>query len=275
MKAFYSILNTSIRPIAKEQLSIGLFMSDSVRSYFHYSHEKLYLTRKLLSNNSFNLLKGYLEGLREDIYKKSPEEGLSGVSPDYFNYLSVYNNNLITFSKPTPINIELSQDNFEKLFEKFVFNYEKYLVVEHQVKKSSLDLMRKELYPKIERHVNLNRTFTPKEIPSLIIPKVKVNFIGRNDKPVAGETINFEVGSNALSNQLSHFISLIKAFELEKEKGKYYVIGDEPSKTQFPEQHSTWKHLVSSKLVDFVPVNEVEKISNYISRHKVRPFIQE
>ena len=275
MKVFYSILYTTIRPIAKEQLSIGLFMSDTVNSYFHYSHEKLSLTRKLLSENSYNLLKGYLEGLLADITPKSSNSELGSLTSNYLDYLSVYSNNLITFSKPAVIDIELNQDNFEKLFEKFVFNYDKHLLIAKNVKNTPIECVKRELYPKIEEHVNLNTFLTQKEVPSLIIPKVKVNFIGRNDIPVAGEAINFESTSNLISNQLSRFISLIKAFEMDKEKGKYFILGNEPSQTDFPEQHLTWEHLLSSKLVDFVSLNEMEKVSDYMSEHNVRPFFEE
>lgn len=274
MNVFYSILYTSIRPIAKEQLSIGLFVSDSQRTFFHFSSEKLNLTRRLLSDNSFHLLKGYLEGLRKDIEKRGEAKGFTNISPEYFNYLSNYSNNLISFSKPTQINIELDQIIFEKLFEKFVFSYEKALP-DQILKKNPLDYIKKHLYPKIESRVNLNQVLTPKEIPSLIIPKVKVNFIGQNNRPVAGDALNFEASSYTLSNQISHFISLIKAFELEQKVGKYFILGEEPSKRDFPEQHSTWKHITDSGLIEFVPSNEIETVSDYMNKHNVRPFVED
>jgi hypothetical protein len=197
MKTFYSILYTTIRPIANEQLSIGLFMSDSKKSYFHFSNEKVNFTKRLLTPSSFNLLKNYLEGLKIDIQKDENERGFSNFSPEYFNYLASYSNNLISFSKPTPINIELNKESFEKLFEKFVFNYEHNLV-DHTVKNQTIEFIKKSFYPQIKKRVNINQTLTPNELPNLIIPKVKVDFIGKNDSPVAGGAVNFEAGITTL-----------------------------------------------------------------------------
>jgi hypothetical protein len=273
MKVFYSILYASIKPIANEQLSIGFFMSDSSKTFFHFSNEKINFSKKLLSASAFNMLKNYLEGLDREFNSKS-NNGDDRIIPLDFNYLSNYSNNIVSFSKPTPINIELSQNSFEKLFEKFVFRYEK-RIREEKGKTNAFSIVKKELYPKIENHVNLDKTLTQLDVPSLIIPKVKVNFIGRNERPVAGDAINFEAGTNALTNQISHFISLIKAFELEKKTGKYFVIGNEPSKIEFPEQHSTWEHFMDSKIVEFVPLNEMDKISEYMDIHNVQPFVKE
>ena len=276
MKAFYSILYTSVRPIAKEQLSIGFFMFDGTKSFFHFSNEKVNLTKRLLTESSFVMLKNYLEGLRRDIQISGHEKGFSNISPDYFNYLSNYSNNLISFSKPTSIDVELSQDNFEKLFEKFVFNYEKIQTIqEHQNKGFSLEFARKQLYPKIKERVNLNQVLTPKEVPHLVIPKVKVDFIGKNDSPVAGGAINFESGIGSLSNNISHFVTLISALHKGKKDGQYYLIGEEPKKKEFPEQHATWKQVHQSNLIDFVPLNEIEKVSTYMNKHKVKPFLKE
>jgi hypothetical protein len=273
MKAFYSILYTTIRPIAKEQLSIGLFMSDSKKSYFHFSNEKVSLAKRLLTNSSYSLLRSYLEGLRKDIQMRDDDSGFSDISPEYFNYLSNYCNNLISFSKPTPINIEFNKESFEKLFEKLVFNYERN--VEHIVKNQTVDFVRKKFYPQIKERVNLNQTLTPLEIPNLIIPKVKVDFIGKNDIPVAGGAVNFEAGMTGLVNNISHFVTLISALETDNKTGQYYLIGEEPSKKNFPEQHSAWKQVHDSNQIDFVPLKEIEKISHYLDKHNVHPFIEE
>ncbi len=268
MKVYYSILYASIKPIVKEQLSIGLFMSNGKESFFHYSHEKLNLTKKLLTHEGYTMIKEYLEGLSQDINSET-ERNYKHDSPEYLNYLSNYSNNLISFSKPTSISIDFNKDNFKKLFEKFIFTYIE--EIPYVIRETPLSIVKEELYPKIEKRVNWNKTLTPKEIPSLVIPKVMVSFIGRNDRPVAGDVIDFTAGITSISNHISHFVTLIKA--LENKPGKYYVIGEEPDKKQLPEHYSTWKHLIDSKLVDFVPVDETEKVSNYMDLHDVKPFI--
>lgn len=273
MKVFYSILSTSIRSIANEQLSIGLIMCDSAKTYFHFSADKLNLVRKLYSEPAFLMVKSYLEGLEADI-AKSTNSDLRNLTQANLNYLSDYCNNLITFSKPAVIDVALAADTFEMLFEKFVFKYEKNSSNRLKVRNRDIEHIKNNLYPKIETHVNLNTFITQKEAPNLIIPKVKVDFIGRNGIPVVGEAINFEATTNRISNQLSRFVSLIKAFELDNEKGKYFVIGNEPVKNEFPEQHATWASLVRSNLVEFVSVNDMECVADYMSVHNVHPFFE-
>jgi hypothetical protein len=268
MKVFYSILYVSIKPVVNEQLSIGLFLSDGNSAFFHYSVEKLNLTRKLISDDSFSMISQYIDGLNQDI--NGEEKYFKDISLGYFNYLSDYNNNLISFSKPTPININFEEEVFKKLFEKFVFKYKSEVVpLVHKV--TPLSRVKEVLYPSIKRRVNIDKTLTPKEIPTLLVPRVKVDFIGLNDYPVAGDVIDFNAGINSISNNIGHFTTLINA--LDGRNGKYYIIGEEPSRTLYPEQHSTWSQIHNSKSIEFVPLNEIETVSKYMEDHKVKPFV--
>lgn len=270
MKAFYSIMYISSKPVVKEQLSIGLFMSNGETSFFHYANEKLGLVRKLLVDDSFELIKSYLEGFAADIGNASGN--FKSSRPDYFSYLSDYNNNLIAFSKPVSINLELNQSNFVKLFEKFVFKYIPQ-PVEYKMPVTPHHVVKEQLYPKIKSRVNINKKLTPKEVPGLLIPKVTVDFIGRNDNPVAGEVMDFTSASSTLSNNIGHFMTLIDA--LKKDHGKYYIIGEEPHKNQFQEQHFIWSQIRKSDSIEFVSLKETEKISQYMEKHHVRPFVVE
>jgi hypothetical protein len=60
---------------------------------------------------------------------------------------------------------------------------------------------------------------------------------------------------------------------LENIKGQYYIIGKEPDKRNYKEQHDNWLHIRDSGLIEFVDVNETQKISEYIERHDVKPFV--
>lgn len=268
MNVFYSIVYVSIKPIANEQLSVGLFLSNGSDVFFHYSPEKLNLIHKLLSDDAFDLVKHYIEGFNQDI--NSEKRNFKHSHADYFSYLSDYNNNLITFSKPTQVSLKADKMVFQTLFEKFVFKF-KAEVKNYVTKESPLTVVKEGLYPLIRERVNINKTLTTKEIPNLLVSKVKVNFIGQNNKPVVGDVIDFESGTNAIDNKIGHFTTLIDA--LNKKPGKYYIIGEEPSKKLFPEQHATWVQVHNSKSLEFVPLNEVEKISEYMKRHNVKPFV--
>ena len=267
MNSSYSIIYLSLKPTVQEQIAIGLLLTDGKEAYFHYSAEKFKHVSKLMSSETFEFIKNYLSGLNSEIQ----DTKLS--SFDYLNYLSNYRNNLITFSKPVNINIDVTRENFKNLFEKFIFEYEKETVTHVLNEPSGIyNSVKTKLYPEIKQHVNLDEKLTSDKIPTLLIP-VKVAFIGKNDAPVTGEIINFEDKFNHIKSRVGEYLALIKAFELEKIQGKYFVIGKEPDKNSNVEQHNTWKHIKDSNFMTFVDADETEQISDYMKNHNVVPFL--
>ena len=61
---------------------------------------------------------------------------------------------------------------------------------------------------------------------------------------------------------------------MENRKGQYYIVGKEPDKKAFPEQHSNWQHIRQSGLIDFVDLDEMDKIAVYVEQHSVKPFVE-
>jgi len=276
MKSFYSILQVPIRPAGQEVVNLGLLLMGDQESYFRFSNRKLEFVKKLIPENSFALLRSYLFGLSEKIKTEDELLQTKFKSTEFVSYLANYNNNLITFSKPTPIDLETSERTYQLLFEKFIFTYEEDAQSETAIQLVSLqNHLKKSLYPRIRQRVNLNQTLTTKEIPTLLVPSVKVNFIGQNNIPVAGQGVDFEKSTDQITNNVSRLISLIKAFEMEDvKKGQYYIIGKEPDKRNYKEQHDNWLHIRSSNLIEFVDIDETEKISEYIEKHNVKPFVE-
>jgi hypothetical protein len=275
MNSFYSILTVPIRPSSQEQLNIGLLLFDERNLVFKFSNRKLDFIKKLLPENSFNLLKSYVFGLAEKLNSSENERWKSKFSStEFIGYLSNYNNNLITFSKPTAIELEANDVNYKALFERFIFQFDSALI--QGVSKHSMSIkneLKYNLYPRIKERVNLDQTITSKEIPTLLVPSVKVNFIGQNDLPLAGQGVDFESSTTLISTNISKLISLIKAFDMDNRKGQYYIVGKEPDKKAFPEQHDNWQHIWKSNLLEFVDVDEMDKIARYVEQHNVRPFI--
>jgi hypothetical protein len=275
MKSFYSILQIPIRPAGQEQLNIGLLFVGDGQSYFKFSNKKLEFIKKLIPSGSHNLLRSYLFGLSEKMKVDNEAPQSKFRNPDFVSYLSNYNNNLLVFSKPVAIDLEVNEKNYQTLFEKFVFSFDEDAEVTIGLTPVSLQhQLKTNLYPKIKLRVNLDKTLTTKEIPSLLVPSVKVNFIGQNYIQVAGQGVDFEMSPEKITNSVSRLISLIKAFELDTaKKGKYFIIGKEPDKSKFDEQHRNWEHIKTSGLIEFVDINETESISEYVEKHNVRPFV--
>lgn len=284
MKSYYSILNVPIRLSIGEQISIALILADEENIYFRYSHGKIGVIKSLLPDSAFTFLKSYLKNLESEINKDlhiSPNESFSlpldlkfkdYLGKSYLSYLSKYSNNLISFTEPKEINLKASSENFDKLFEKYVFGIE--AQIQKPIKKTFLERIKANLYPKIEGRVNLDKRLTSAEIPKLLFPTT-INFIGRNEVPVTGQTIEFENNHISIENHIAKYISLVKAFELSNEpNGKYFILGSEPDKS-LADNHKMWSEIRAQRFFDYVPLKEICRIEEYMIEHGVQPYIAE
>ncbi len=278
MESFFSIVYLPLRPDLQEKISVGLVMSNSEKNIFKFSDEKLHIIKNLFSSNRYNLVKSYFNNLKNEIEPKDANFKLSldnnnkinWINEAYFNYLNKYSNNLVVYSKPKKIQLDVSNDNFKLLFEKFVFKFEEEL--ETLKEENILSKVKTRLYSKIENQVNLNVTVRSKDFTELVTP-VDVNFLGKNGVVVSGQTIDFSKRLYNLEHDLTSYISFTKAVDFkEKVKGKFFVVGQEPNKKEHPNNHKTWKHVYESNLVDYVDLSETEKIQEYISTNQVTPF---
>jgi hypothetical protein len=130
-------------------------------------------------------------------------------------------------------------------------------------------------YPRIEGKVNLDIKLTADILPTLFLP-TKLNFLGQNEVQVIGKEIDFSKRSYNLGKDLNDINALMKSFEeAEKNDGKYFLIGNEPLKSEYPKQHEMWKMIYNRKKhTEIVPLNEVERIIMYIDEHGVKPYVQ-
>ncbi len=91
--------------------------------------------------------------------------------------------------------------------------------------------------------------------------------------PVAGQTIDFAKKHYNVENDVAWFVSLTKAIELEgNPRGKYYVLGREPQSKADPKGHQLWKNIRDSDFLEFIDVDEVGIVEEYVEKNDVRPF---
>lgn len=282
MKTLFSILYLPISATLDEKVSIGLIMFNGEQHFFKYSASKLLAVKGLLDSESNIILKTYLRTLEKEINNdaENVDELFSLDNPlkanwinsSYISYLSKYSNNLIQFSEAKTIDIELSNENFKRVFEKYIFQYDEVVVAE-----DSFDVYKKvktNLYPNIIGKVNVDRLVTPNDFKNLIAP-VEVNFIGVNGVPVAGQAINFEKQHYNLENDVTRFVALTKALELDGQKdGKYFVLGREPKVNHNDKNHLMWKQIRDSDFLEFVDVDDIGIVENYINDKNVTPFFK-
>lgn len=273
MTSFFSIAYCPVRPAQDERLSVALFMSDGNKFYFRYSKSKLDALNGLIPKEAHQLLKSNLKSLNEFNHERNANEMLLHtdsrlLSESYFSYLSKYSNNLLSFSPPQPIDLNLSVENFDKLFSRFVH------VEENIILPPELDIVirvRNRIDPKIRSSVSLDAILTSKEIESLEIP-AHVWFIGQNQVDVTGETINFEKRDHDLRSDLYEYLYLIDRLSHSGHKGgMHYLIGREP-RDRNSTQHKLWQEIRSSHILKYVDESEADAISDYVKEHNVRPF---
>lgn len=282
MKTIYSILYITINAALDEKVSIGILMTDGETVLFRYSSEKLLAIKGLMDNDRYNFIKSYLRSIDDKLnlelkqnYKGNLDFQFNSkniYSEGYINYLSNYSNNIIQFSSSKNISVDLNKENFKKLFERYIFSYPEEIVINQDL--DIYKVVKSDLFPKIESRVNLNFTLTSQDFENLFAP-IEVDFIGINGIPVAGQTIDFEKKHYFLENDVTRFVSLTKAIELEgNDNGKYYIIGREPQ-SKSDKNHHLWEQIRDSDFLEFVDVEDVESVHQYIKNHNVRPFFQE
>ncbi|MGN7758911.1 hypothetical protein ACTJIV_15670 [Chryseobacterium sp. 22532] len=281
MKTIYSILSIPINAALDDKISIGLVMSNGEQYFFQNSFDKLNALKGILDNEKFYFIKSYLKALEKDINSDSESElffkdlSTAGdwINDQYLIYLSKYSNNIIQFSYPKIIDLDFSFNNFIKLFESYIFKYNSY--ESDSVRHKEIDVfykIEKSLYPAIEENVNIDITLDSSNFENLFAP-IEVNFFGINNVPVAGQAFNFEKKYYNLENDVTRYISLTKAIELEgKENGKYFVLGREPQKKN-EKNHLMWEHIRDSNFLEFIDIDEVGIVEDYVKSHDVKPYI--
>ncbi|MDO7742359.1 MAG: hypothetical protein MUP99_01255, partial [Pedobacter sp.] len=157
MKTFYSILYCAIRPNLDEKVSIGLFMGNEEHCKFLYSADKLSVIKDLFSDMAFNTIKLHLRSLLKlssecELDYMHAYKGRRVFKEEYFSYLSRYSQNLITYSQPVAIDIDITTSAFNKLFEKFIYQ----LPQEVLHKEKPLEKIKKRLVKSIASHVNFD-----------------------------------------------------------------------------------------------------------------------
>ncbi len=280
METIYSIVYITLNTTLDERISIGVIMTNGLEYYFNYSSEKLLAVKNILDDAKYTVIKNYLKSIEKEIgFDKATENQLlyqdayktAWVTEEYLSYLSNYSNNIIHFSTPKKIDIDLNSLNYKKIFEKYVFK-----IFDKKNESEVIDvhaIVKRNLFPKIASNVNLEKIITSSDLDNLFAP-IEVDFIGINGIPVAGQTIDFQKTSYYLENDVARFISLTKAIELQgKPKGQYYILGREPQKST-NKNYQLWEQIRGSNFLDFVDIDEVEQVEAYIAQNNVRPFFE-
>lgn len=282
MATQYSILSVIIRPEIQEKISVGLLFFDPAEIYFSYSQNKLNACKSLLPDSSFKMLKDILENIEKKIEAENATySGKRGFkifqnkvfdntfSASYISYLSRYSNNLIAFTNPKEIYIDLNTANFKKLFTTFVDDIIEFTQTPHRTR--PFDLITSQYGNKIKEHYDINKEVTPEQVKNLITP-VRVDFTGRNEVDVYAQTVDMEAGAGTVTNNINAFVQLKTTYIENKVPVQDFIITKEPDQQKYPRQHNIWKQLRHSKILNYLDLSESEAIVKYAEEHGVMPL---
>jgi len=272
MKTFYSIVYALITPETGEKISLGILLSDGENSIFRYSRLKLSIVHSMVSAEQGKFMSDYLHSLSKlsnpkntikvNLGLKFAESGKSLISESYIEYLSVYNQNILTYSKPVLIEMEVSTEATDILFRKLI--NEKGPDLLNPAHK--LAIVRNEFVQKVKEYYSIDRELTRDEYSTLIMP-VKIDLLGKNERPVFAKFFDFERQVNYIKNDFFDLTQLQEA--LTKPKG--FIVSFEPENAKYPIQHQAWEDLRSNKKTEYLDASEIDKIQEYAEVHGVVP----
>lgn len=278
MKTFYSILSLNIKPEINERLSLGMIMISGEKVHFHYSKTKLTILQRLVSKDVSTAALNYLKMIERSVasnvrLNKSLDEmdiQLDNKYKHIFNdkyiqYLSRYNNNLITFTNTNYLDIEGTKEIFQTLFSKLVDDS---AFEEPEEKNKIIGCFKKEYFPRVKSYFSIEKKIDSTLYPLLLTP-VKMDLMGKNKIEVFAQTFDFEKELRSIEYNVGNLLQIIRAIPMAKQ----FVIGYEPSK-QNKINHRVWNNIRKSSDFDYVDISESERIEDYAKTHGVTPLLE-
>ena len=270
MKTFYSILSVVINHESSEKISLGLLLSNGNKSIFNFSSNRLSLINSLVNKETKQFISYYLKSIesviknidknQDNILNFEKEKNLI-LNESYIKYLSIYNQNLISFSNPTSIDVSVKQDIFKKLFERFI---DEETVTKTSIQKN-INIVKAEFYPKVEKHFSIEKEFTHKDYPEIILP-ISIDLFGKNEQYVIGHFLDLEKNINHIKNDYYDYNQLTKIFsEVISFTGRII--------SKYPQQYHFWNEIRKRNAHTYIDISEIQKVEEYAIIHNVQPIL--
>ncbi|NVN95227.1 MAG: hypothetical protein HXX18_08090 [Bacteroidetes bacterium] len=274
MNTFYSILSAVINPASGEKISLGLLLSDGNTSLFDYSDSRFSLLNSLIDKESKKFIRHYLKSIENVIAKIDVNQEQMTILDEvgknmiinepYISYMSVYNQNVVSFSKPVTIDVAVEEKIFTTLFSKFID--EETLVKSNT--KTNIQILKNDFFSKVKTHYLIEKELTSKDFPDLLLP-VSIDLFGKNENYVIAQFFELEKNINYIKNDYFDFFQLDKILK----SGKKFFITQEPEKTKYQQQHYFWEQIRKQIGYTYIDISEIDIVSEYAVEHCVKPII--
>ena len=283
MNTYYSIVFAQIRPSINEKVSVGLLLFNEKSAVFSFSKSKLNFLKKLIPENSITLLKEYIKGIEKSLSDHSKNiikyqnsifciDHLNNTefSKAYIDYLSNYSNNLVSFSTPAVIDIDVSNESFANLYRLFI---EETVDIKHNLSIDLINTAKNTLIKKVSNYVNIDVSISSLEIPELKKPKLifpkSIDIIGKNGKYFLGQFVDFNKKIDILRANISYDYNFVNEL---KDIQNSYLIGVQPDKDKAT-NNEYWDDVKDYPLIKLVPIDELSKLEDQIIENQVKPIL--
>lgn len=286
MKSFYSILKYVNNPLSNEIIALGLVVIADEQVYFHLSHQKLELARKLNPKN-YKLLEFSLNQFKSFVKKETVDESVflfkseKHLNKQFLHRLYDYNNGILQFSKPEVINSMISYNTFHDYFRKFIG--EELIFEEKESISQFKKVIEKKLYTPLKNIIDIDYTLKKKQIETLFFD-FHFDGLGVNGSLYAAKAIDFNSNRQLgqIRNDISDFESVIERLKiLAVSKGlssdhKFCLIVDpyKGNKVSYNDLYNILKK-DNMPLFDIMSSKEMDKFVNIVIDKKARKFSEE
>lgn len=190
-----------------EMVCVGLFAISGSNRYFSYSAKKIRIADTLIEEKLFKGLEDSLKRIKKEITLLN-SDSIFGLDERFnessWKYLNNYSKGLFYFDKLKPLDLELTDESFDKLFDVLVGfkNDEPRKVVNFTSRIKSI--LKEEAFNKIDLEypisTNIINTYAPH----------KVDFIGKNGSLVVGQAIDFNHKPVTIDKSLGEYARIVR-----------------------------------------------------------------
>lgn len=281
MKTFYSLIKVSPNTSAGDLITVGIIVAGQSGVLYKISESKIKSLHSFL-HHRMSLLDHFIKQLSHKVAEANKNiennknllfENQHLFTPEYFEYLNRYSNNLIQFSKPSLLFEDINKEKFEKLYQVFVGFDQPEIKKETVNEKIFSDKIEKKLVSRVKDKVHTNIVFSDKIISSLYF-KFEMDCIGLNGVLTGAKSLYFNKSPQTIHAHVSDYITLIT--EIEKEFNKegvnnFYLIADEPERQT--KEHALWQKMRELKKIKLITSDDSDEVAEKIENSKAAKFL--
>lgn len=260
------------------------------------SETKKNIVKKLVNNKtkSVDFVLKQLENYLKQLKATSQHEQLFPlerfITADYIDYLNIYSNGLLQFSKASVLDDNFDHEKFLKLYSLFIEKESELKLALKETEKlndtklslnhyheTDLNINQKvqlNLIQRVENKIHTEITLNHSNLKSLYF-NINVDCIGLNGSFVGAKTLSLENKVQTLEKNVSYYITLIaflsQQYKKDLDKNNFFLITDEPERKTL--EHKFWEEMKNVPSFKMIPSDEAEKVAEVVEETGATKFL--